>query len=89
MLALVPIRFGVHEPNVRGGEVRAAAAVVLSQDHRRRRLAAAGGGQSPDADSEFVQNVLWQMPEVASIHASLAQREVKADSRLLVSPPRA
>ncbi|MDC7703856.1 hypothetical protein [Vogesella indigofera] len=52
-------------------------------------MAAAGGGQSPDADSEFVQNVLRQMPEVASIHASLAQREVKAGSRLLVSPPRA
>lgn len=86
----MPIRFAAHggnAPNVRGGDVRAAA--VLSQDHRRRQLAAAGGGQSPDADSEFVQNVLRQMPEVASIHASLAQREVKAGSRLLVSPPRA
>ncbi|MDC7700071.1 hypothetical protein [Vogesella indigofera] len=69
--------------------MRAAAGTVLSQDHRRRRLAAAGGGLSPDVDIEFVENVLRQMPEVASIHARRALREVKAGSRLLVSPPRA
>lgn len=39
---------------------------------------------SLDAYSDVVENVLRQMPGVASIHASLALREVKASSRLPV-----
>ena len=39
---------------------------------------------SLDAYSDFVENVLRQMPGVASIHSSLALREVKAGSRLPV-----
>ncbi|SCK24738.1 Lrp/AsnC family transcriptional regulator [Vogesella sp. LIG4] len=88
VLAFVQIRFGVHgsnEPNefeaamCAQPQVLSCHKITGDADYLLQVVAT-----SLDAYSEFVENVLRQMPGVASIHSSLALREVKAGSRLPV-----
>ena len=88
VLAFVQIRFGTHggnEPNAFEAAMRTQPQVLSCHkitgdaDYLMQVVAT-----SLDAYSDFVENVLRQMPGVASIHSSLALREVKAGSRLPV-----
>jgi DNA-binding Lrp family transcriptional regulator len=88
VLAFVQIRFSAHG----GNEPNAFEAAMCAQPQVLSCHKITGDADyllqvvatSLDAYSEFVENVLRQMPGVASIHSSLALREVKAGSRLPV-----
>jgi len=88
VLAFVQIRFGGHG----GNEPNAFEAAMCTQPQVLSCHKITGDADyllqvvatSLDAYSDFVENVLRQMPGVASIHSSLALREVKAGSRLPV-----
>ncbi|WP_174874612.1 Lrp/AsnC family transcriptional regulator [Vogesella oryzae] len=86
VLAFVQVSFGVHGgelPNRFEAAMQAEARVLGchkitgNADYLLQVVA-----RSLDDYSQFVENVLRQMPGVAAIHSSLALREIKAGSRL-------
>lgn len=90
VLAFVSVSFGVHvdtnpdqfEAAIQHyPEVLSCHKVTGNEDYLLQVVA-----QNLDAYSQFVETVLRKIPGISAIHSSLALREVKAGSRLPVSP---
>ena len=86
VLAFVQVSFGVH-----GGELPNRFEAVMQAEPRVLGCHKITGdadyllqvvARSLDDYSQFVEDVLRQMPGVSAIHSSLALREIKAGSRL-------
>jgi len=85
VLAFVSLSFGLHgddapnrfEEDIQNyPEVLSCHKVTGNQDYLLQVVA-----QDLDAYSQFIENVLRKTPGVASIHSSLALREIKSSSR--------
>ncbi|MFC3625929.1 Lrp/AsnC family transcriptional regulator [Vogesella amnigena] len=90
VLAFVQVSFGVH-----GGELPNRFEVAMQAEPRVLSCHKITGNadyllqvvaRSLDDYSQFVEDVLRQMPGVSAIHSSLALREIKAGSRLPLAP---
>ena len=95
VLAFVQVSFGVH-----GGELPNQFELAMQAEARVLSCHKITGNadyllqvvaRSLDDYSQFVEDVLRQLPGVAAIHSSLALREIKAGSRLPLqaTPPAA